>query len=339
MASGDDFLDWDANRAECRAWIERVRSPIKIVMKTKNDPFLIERWITHHMKIVGPENLIIFDNLSDNPEVLSVYRKYRDRINILRFAAPHFLVHDTHVFGDLYRSLAKSAEYFMFLDTDEHLVFFDNDKYYSDDRIVTFVMSNRNYDLFPTIWLLNVKLSPTQFICGAGSRFLAAKLACGKPLLRSDKLPIGYVNHSFQLGTGLFAPPFRTNLFLLHLAHLIPRQRISGNVDKLLAAGLVEPGESPESIARRNDMPDDTTAVYVKEIGEFLALEGQKDLGNGPLGPGCLELSPDGTIAYYGDAERKAVNGLIAEPQLAYDLVPDCYRLAPLPMHDWSSRP
>jgi hypothetical protein len=331
MTSDYDFPRWDANGAEFCARIEKVRSPIKIVLKTKNDPLFIERWITHHMKIVGPENLIIFDNMSDDPGVLSVYRKYRDRIDLVRFADRHYNLHHTYLYRDFYRSLAKSSEYFIFLDTDEYLILIDNDTYHGDDRILTFVMDNRNYDLFPSTWLWNVNWNPAQFTCGTEPADLAENLACGKPLIRSDKIPTGYVNHNFQLSARMFAPPFRTNLFLLHLAHLFPRRRISLNVDKLIVEGVVQPGESPETIARRNDITDEVMAGYVREIRDLLALDGRKDLGNAVLGAGSLELSPNGTISYYSDAERKAVNEFIVDPKPAYDLIADHYRLSAVP--------
>ena len=201
---GENLPRWDADRVAFCSRIERkrIRSPIKIVLKTKDDPFLIERWIKHHIKIVGGENLIIFDNMSDDPRVLSIYRKYRDEIDIIRFSDLHHNnVHHTSTYGDLYRSLANSSEYFIFLDTDEYLILFENDRYYDDDRILTFVMDNRDFDLFPATWLLNANWSSVQFYCGTQPRDLADHLACGKPLIRSAKIPPGYVNHNFQFGT------------------------------------------------------------------------------------------------------------------------------------------
>lgn len=114
MASSEDIPRWEANSAQSCARIEMVRSPLKIVLKTKNDPFFIERWITHHINIVGPENLIIFDNMSDDPEVFSTYRKYRDRIHIIQFAGPHNNLHHIPSYKKLYQSLAKSSKYVLF---------------------------------------------------------------------------------------------------------------------------------------------------------------------------------------------------------------------------------
>jgi Glycosyl transferase family 2 len=326
MAGGNDVPLFGDRRGECCARIEQVWAPVKIVLITKDDPYLIERWIAHHIKIVGAEGLLIFDNMSDDPQVHSVYEKYRDRVNIMRFADKYMNVHHSRAYSDLYGALARSSDYCIFLDTDEFLILIDNDRYYDNDRILSFVMSNSGCDLFPSTWLMNENWIDSQFSSTDAGQ-LPQLLACGKPLIRSSKFPPGYVNHNFQLGARLFAPPFKANLFLLHLTHLYPRQRISANVNKLITLGVVQPGESAESIAARDDIADVVAALYAKEIGDCLALDGKINLVNRVLRPGSLELLPDGTISYYSDAERKALNAFISDPEPIYNLFPDHYRL------------
>lgn len=324
VANGKEFPCWEKDSSEFCAQIERHHAPVKIVLKTKNDRFLIERWIRHHSRIVGLENLIIFDNMSDDHDVLSVYREYRDWTGIVTFAGHQNNLHHTGLCRDLYRALAKSSEYFLFLDTDEFLVLIENDKYYDDDGILAFVRGNRNFDLFPGTWLWNANWTDRQFNCSG----LAGNMACGKPLIRTSKIPTGYVNHNFQLSTRLFVPPFKTNLFLLHLRRLFPEQRILTNMNKLTTAGIARPGESPESIAGRNDIADELMVGYVNEIRECLAsLKERADLGNAPLAASCLELSSGGNIAYYGASERTALNDFIGDPTQAYDSLPRRYRL------------
>jgi hypothetical protein len=316
-----DLPHWDADRAEFCAEIEKVRSPIKIVLKTRNDPFFIERWIKHHMKIVGPENLIIFDNMSDDPELLAVYGKYRRQLNIVRYSGRHYNeVHHTETYKELYRSLARSSEYFMVLDTDEYLILIENDAFYDGDRIVEFVMANRNQPLLPSTWLWNVNWSSTQFRCGDNRR-LAEDLSCGKPLLRSDSIQSGYVCHNFQLGPGLFKPPLNSNLFLLHLTRLIPQQRISANLNKLIGGGVARSGESPESVVARTDITDALMLRHVGEIRELLALRERQDLGEAALPAGSLELMPDGTIGFSSDAERNVFSEYVADSKPVYDLI------------------
>jgi len=269
----------------------------------------------------------VFDNMSDDPATLSTYRKYHKQVEIIKFAGPWYNIHHTHIFGELYRALGKSSDYFIFLDADEFLILMSGDEYCNDDRIVAFVIENAQYDLFPSSWLFNLNWSTTKFKCGPQASDLAQNLACGKPLIRSAKLPLGYVNHNFQLSTKFFAPPFKTNLFLLHLSRLFPKKRIVANVNKLIGAGIATEGESPESIARRTDITDKIMAEYVTEIRDCLALDPRAEFVDAPLAPGCVELSDGGGVTYYGDAERKLIADFIADPRQVYGLLPHDYRL------------
>jgi hypothetical protein len=327
IAGGEDFPRWEINSSEVCARIEKVHSTIKIVVKTKNDPFFIERWIKHHARIVGSENLIVFDNMSDDPAVLSTYRGYRKQLEIIRYADFWFNLHHTYIYGELYRALAKSSDYFIFLDADEFLILIGGDEYYNDDRVVAFVKENNQYDLFPASWLSNLDWSTTKFRCGPQASDLAQNLACGKPLIRSVKLPLGYVNHNFQLSTKFFAPPFKANLFLLHLSRLFPQKRIAANVNKLIVAGIATQGESAESIARRTDITDKIMAGYVAEIRDCLALDPREEFVDVPLAPGCVEMSDGGDVTYYGEVERKLIADFIADPRQVYGLLPSDYRL------------
>lgn len=326
-AARADLPRWDSDSTEVCARIEKVRAPLKIVLKTKNDRWFIERWIEHHLKIVGPENLIIFDNMSDDPEVLSVYRKFCNEIEIVRFANPWFSVHHTFLFRKFYRSLATSSEYFIFIDTDEYLVLIDDDRYYHDNRIVSFVKDNDKYDLFPSTWLVNANWSATQFSCGVSACDLAINLACGKPLMRTDKIPQGYMNHNFQLSTQFFAPPFRSSLFLLHLSRLHPRQRITSNVNKLVTAGLVKQNETAESIAQRRDIKDKLSAQYIEEIRECLIFEQRTDGLSTVLSSGRMEMLENGNIKYFSESERAFIAEFIADPRAVYEFITDEYRL------------
>ena len=213
------------------------------------------------------------------------------------------------------------------MDTDEYLILTNGDEYYSDARIVEFVVENGRYDLFPTTCLPNADWRAERFSCGTRASDLAENLARGKPLLRTRSIPLGFVNHTFQLTKSIFTPPFMANLFILHLSRLYPRQRMLANVNKLVAAGLARPGDSPDSIARRDDIVEETMAGYVNEIRDCLAAE-RAPLEDIPLGAGCLELSASGAISYYSDVERNLVAQYLADPRLAYDLIGGGYRLA-----------
>jgi hypothetical protein len=326
--SAADIPVWETDRAEICAQLERVRSPIKILLITRNESLFLERWIEHHARIVGLENLVIFDNMSVDPHVLSVYQRYRGRIQIARLKGHYATIFHARAQADLYRSLAKSSDYFLFIDTDEYLVAVENGNYVSDERVAAFVMRNSACDLFPTTWLWNVNWNATQFHCGTRPADLAKNLACGKPLIRASKHPSAYVNHNFQLGTRVFAPPFPSNLFLLHLARLDPRQRIATNLNKLVSDRFAKEGEDIESIAARVATMPPVAAGYVREIRESLAAIERGNAGDAPLDPGCMEFRPDGSLSYYSDVERDLITNFIADPAPAYDEFPEYYRLA-----------
>lgn len=322
--SFDRFPIWQEHRAACCDRIKQVRAFIKIILITKNDPFFIERWIEHHIKIAGAEGLIIFDNMSDDPAVLAVYEKYCGLINIMRFAGKYDGVHHSRHYGDLYRAIAQSSTYCIFIDTDEFLILIDDDRYYADRRVSDFVMRNAQDSLFPTTWLMNANWNDTQFD-GISENGLALLLSLGKPLIRSDMFPPGYVNHNFQLSTRLFVPPFRTNLFLLHLVKLVPRQRITANVNKLISLGAVQPRETPELIAERRDFANEIETLYAEEIRECLMVEREGK----PAGrqSSQLELMSDGSVSYFSDADRQTLNAFIKDPKAVHDLIIDQYRL------------
>ena len=72
---------------------------------------------------------------------------------------------------------------------------------------------------------------------------------------------------------------------------------------------------------RRTDITDEVAAGYVREIRDCLVAQRSSERSKAVLGPGFLEILPDGTLAYYSDAERNAFNGFISDPKSVYDSV------------------
>src|SRR5437870_5753461 len=133
-----DHIRWDTHRDACCRSIAR-HATLKILLKTKDDPFLLERWILHHRKIVGPNNLVIFDNMSTHPDVARIYDKYRDTVQIIQYPAFYDSLHDVSACRALYDTLRDATRFFIFLDTDEFLVLIDDDRYYDDETIVDYL--------------------------------------------------------------------------------------------------------------------------------------------------------------------------------------------------------
>ena len=313
-----DHNDWDTDREACCRSIARRRATLKVLLKTRDDPFLLERWILHHRKIVGPDNLVIFDNMSTHPDVARLYDKYRDTIPIISYPGAHNSLHDVSACPELYDALRRSTRFFTFLDTDEFLVLIDGDLYRDDAGLVDFLDAQAESDAHPATWLPNTDWRATRFRCGDDFDGLAGGIAWGKPILRAKAGLTGFINHNAQLDPSLFAKPFRTNFFVLHLKNLMPEQRISANVNKLRARGFAAPGEGPEAIGRRSldGITDRNIIRYVTEIRKLMAMtsHGPK---HSPLGAGCLELLDDHRIRYFGEKERALLRALIDDPMPA----------------------
>lgn len=311
--------DWDADRVSLCARISGAPAVLKILLKTKNDSILLDRWIEHHAGIVAPQNILIFDNMSDDPQVLAIYARHPD-VLVIRFTGFHNNVHHVGLFGDLYAALRDSAQFFVFLDTDEFLTFIDGDRYYADGSILEFLQSEPLPQVFPGTWLYNTNWTANQFISGTTAEYLASGLAWGKPVLRSNAPLDGYLNHNIQLTRTLFSAGIPTNLFVLHLANLSPQQRIASNINKLIARGFAQPLDTAETISQYTleGVSDANIVQYVSEIRRLLPLRAQPQAQQGTLRPGCIELSANGKITYYSEVERQSLLAFIVDPMPVY---------------------
>jgi hypothetical protein len=313
------YYRWDTQGEQARRAIAAAPAFFKILLKTKDDPFFLERWILHHQRIVGPGNLVIFDNMSTHPDVLRVYERYRDTVLVLGFQGEYTSLQDVSRCPDLYEALGRSTRFFIFLDTDEFLILIDNDRYYDDESLADFLREQGESDALPATWLLNTERSAVRFRCGKNFDELADGVAFGKPILRPKAGLRGSILHNILVSPVLFSAPFKTNFFVLHLKNLMPAQRIAVNVTKLVAAGFADPGESVESICGR-DLEGVTNWSAIRFISEIRALisVADREPPSHPLGAGCLELRDDHTIQYYGETERALVQALIRDPVSSY---------------------
>jgi hypothetical protein len=304
---------WETDKAAACARIERNAGFLKILLKIKNDPIFLGRWVRHHAKIVGLSNLVIFDNMSDDPDVLSLYRGLSNDLHVTTFTGLHNNIHDASLFPELYASLARSCEYFLFLDADEFLVLFDGQRYYDALSVSRFIERNRDVDVFPSAWLLNMAGSDTKFLSGADFARFSDGLPWGKPVLRSKLALSGYIQHNIQLDKSLYRSRLVTNLFLMHMVQLSAKQRVRANFYKLLARNFISPDDSLEKIAQIDPggITDANIRLYVSEIRRLLPNCEAPGAGSPRLIPGSLELMPNGTISYYSEAERAVMASIL----------------------------
>ena len=236
--------------------IEQEKSIFKIVTKTKNESFFIEKWIIHHLNIVHDTKLIIFDNMSDDSYVHDIYRKYRDNIILAKFNFYMDSIHMANKFMALYKSLAISSKFFMIIDSDEYLYLYDNEKTYKDNSIVQFLNENSDCNFFAPYWINTLTNSENLFSFNPND---LSPFHFGKPIINTKIIPAfeaaltkyGYpiLHHTKDLPILTYgkAP---TKFLLLHLKNLNQYQRIKSNMQKLVAFGIIKNDKDFHSILK-----------------------------------------------------------------------------------------
>jgi hypothetical protein len=308
MTGFDDIgLSWADDRTIACTRIAGRPATFKILLKSKNDPFFLKRWVAHHAKIVGLQNLIIFDNMSDDPDVLSFYRTHAKDLLVIRFSDFHDNLHDTVLFPDLYAALESGCEYFIFLDTDEFLILLDGHRHQQSVGLQHVIASHPGTDVFPATWLLNAAGSATRFLVGADMERLNHGLTWGKPIIRSRAGARGFINHNSQIEKWLFQSGIVTRFFVLHMVQLSAKQRVAANFQKLVANGFAAVTDRLQDLVER-DMSRIThrnTLLYVSEIARLLPLVSEPvPAADDACSAGCLHLRPDGTVRYDSAVEE-----------------------------------
>lgn len=303
-----DLISWTTSHDETCENIRKNKSTLKIILKTKNDPYLINGWIEHHKKIVGNDNIIIFDNCSSNPEVLKTYEKYRKEIIIVKFDGFHNDLHDTRKYPELYCALRDSCTFFTFLDTDERLILIDEEKYYTDKKIVEFLEKNRSLDIIPGTWLNNIKASEKIFFLGNSLNDLENGLTWGKPLVNTKTQIEGFINHNIHTAQHISAHTPK-NIFILHLTKLNPKQRIQANINKLIARGFATPSDSIESIIKRrpSKVSDKNILFYINEIIHLTQISNSEEPSE-KISKGMIKLAEKNSLEFHSEQERETLH-------------------------------
>lgn len=273
------ILNWATDSSDICEEILANPSDIKVLLKTKNETEMLERWVKHHSRMFGRENLIIFDNMSDRPETLSILSKVGEESSVYQFSGFHNAIHSPVHFHMLYTSLAKSSRYHTFLDTDELLVWIENDFRVVADKsaLERILMSKRN--ALPGIWFENIPGQAHLF--NSRPSYRPGQIRGGKPLASDFSQFSSYVGHNVQVGPDFFQPLDTANLFVLHLKNLDRSQRIEANLEKLRSYNLatkmlqqfnlVGGNFDQDSIAELDvNLLDGSTKLYVSEIQQLL---------------------------------------------------------------------
>jgi hypothetical protein len=310
---GIELTTWERDSA---AIVDRIRSTsggLKIVLKTKDDPFFISDWVAYHQRIVGSANIVIFDNGSSDPAVMSVYEALAPEILIVSFAGFHNNLHNPGLFPALYSSLASSCDFFCFLDTDEFLTLYKDGQFVSDQLVLHSLDRNMVEDFVPSTWLYNVPSYKDRLICGSNDETLHHCVRWGKPLIRSatENLPSD-INHNCQIARTKKASAAVPGFFLFHMANLSPAQRIRVNLNKLIARGFIKPGDSVDkAVAQDLSHATENERQYVNEIRGMISLPEGAGSDTAPLIPGSMRIDVSGRPEFASEVEERIFTGFV----------------------------
>lgn len=297
---------WSLNKSEICIRIAAHNSRLKIILKTKDDPYLLKAWIEHHRKIVGYENLIVFDNMSTNDAALSVYEEYRSKVFVVQFSGFHNFLHQRDAYPDLFRALKESCDYFSILDTDERLIIIKDQRWFADAGTVNrFIESNSNVPVFPGTWLANRPGSEELFECGLDQENLGAGIIWGKPIFSSKQMVSGSALHNMELRE-YYRVDTPANFFVLHLHRLNSQQRINSNINKLIARGFATKEDSIADILKRDvtAVIDSAIPLYVNELRE---LSSEKTQLGAEFNAGTVRLCENGSLDFFSSLEADIV--------------------------------
>jgi hypothetical protein len=249
-----ELLNWQIDEEEIKKEIEGVYSPLKIILKTKDESGLVEEWVAHHKKITGA-SLIIFDNLSEENSVKEVYQNLESDAKFFEFSGNHNLIHDTSFFSGLYESVRKSCDYYVFLDTDEFLYLTDGAVIYNDFNDFLKVQGVRREDVFLGFWAIsNGSNKHALYFNDIPSRFSSC-LKGGKPIISSKAVVSGFINHNIQLMENNIGSELSVGggVLVAHYNMFYKERRIEVNRRKILAHGFMNSEEEIDNALADGD--------------------------------------------------------------------------------------
>lgn len=287
------LLRWPVDAAAICGRIVGTRADLKIVLKTRNERELIEKWILHHLPIAGPGGLVIFDNGSTDPEVLAVYARYGDAVQIFGWDLNHNRIHNATLLKSLYQALRASCRYYAFLDTDEFAFWTDGERLQADG-LVARLATHETGLVYPGMWWEHHPVV-------SGTYAPKVDLAWGKPLMSAAVDLEGRINHNVQLVQGNPGLRLRGGFVVCHHVLEDAARRIRSNVDKCVAYGWVANVADIDAIiaaGRVEELPGNFR-VWVRQIARLRSGEPRPV---GRLGPKAVAVEPDGRLRF-GSAE------------------------------------
>lgn len=320
------WKSWEEDAAAICAEIRARPAPLKIVLKTKNEPLLLRGMVEHHLRIVGNDGLIVFDNGSTDDTVLRYLDELRATVQVCRFAAFHNSIHYTaYDFAPLYAALRDSCSYFTFLDTDERLYWFEPDGTYRADRSVAERIANSGAPAIPGIWAKNFPGEERVVEFSMRQRWrLIRSIKNGKIIVSSAAEPPILVGHNWQAPPAIFEGCAVGNAVIVHLKHLSREQRIASNLEKLSSYsrchGLLENAGLTGEITLEDVLSVDTGPMiytarqYFEEIRTLLRPEQDSSKG-GEASDGVSGVRlEEGELVFANRRQRRQMLNFLDDP-------------------------
>ena len=130
---------------------------IKIILPTYNEASLLRMWLDYYEKLIGLHNVIIFDNESDNPEVLKIFSDYRSRLLLIYTSKYYFDLESNKdpAFEKIIDTIKNECKFLTKLDTDEFLCYYDRiNKKFDNNKLLSLLSTCENN--ICSIWLSNI---------------------------------------------------------------------------------------------------------------------------------------------------------------------------------------
>jgi hypothetical protein len=247
----EGYLDWlETGRANGLSYAQGRNTMLKILLKCKDEPELIDAWIDHHESIVGQENIILMNCGSVSPHFVSKLDDLRQKYMVINYPKYYNHLHSVNMNRDFYRALSRESRYLAILDADEFLYGFCDGVLSKKFVLDYLIKSNPKYAC--GTWLHNI-LPPILHqgkIClgelleySARAKDLLYGTRNGKALVRTDILlettNIGHNLHQVDSIKTFISKQSFGRIFILHLNDLpvsVKVRRLCANLASI--AGL-----------------------------------------------------------------------------------------------------
>lgn len=240
MADAHTLPLWGRDNALILKRILSSPSTLQIILKTRNEVHLLEKWLLHTFNIIeDTAKIIILDHMSTEKAIFDIYKRYAHRLIVLQYEGLVDSAHSPAKFQNLYDAVCASASFYALLDTDEFLCLYDGFKLVRNQKLISFLQANAQACFFPSLALENILGEDSVFAFYAETA--RSCLLHGKPILNTRQTHLWHgmaIGHNADMpGAACSNTPL--GLVLLHLTSWLPEQRIRANMQKLVNFGVI----------------------------------------------------------------------------------------------------